>query len=97
MSTVQFIPENDRKYQPMEEIRKQYKGRCVCIVKIDALTTGRVFGGEVFAVGDNVPDLIGATRGLLEDDVYGEAYYPSFKGYGGLSFSSVLQVVEQND
>ena len=81
----------------MEEIREQYKGRCVCIVKINALETGRVFGGEVFAVGDSVPDLIGATRGVLKDASFGEAYYPSFKGYGGLSLSSVLQVVEHND
>jgi hypothetical protein len=97
MSAIQFIDESERKYQPMEEIRAQYKGRCVCIVKMNALETGRVFGGEVFAVGDSVPDLIGATREMTEDESFGEIYYPSFKGYGGLSISSVMQVVEHDD
>jgi hypothetical protein len=97
MSTIKFIDTRDRHYQPIDQIKEKYDGYCVCIVKCDTNKTGWVFGGEVLAVGDSVPALLKATRDITDDEALGLVYYPSFKGFGDISMSNVLQVVEHND
>jgi hypothetical protein len=97
MAPVRFINTNEMKYQPYEEIMAQYEGYCVCIVRCDAKKSGRIFGGEVFAIGNSVSDLLKATLDITEDENMGEVAYPSFKRFGDVSAASVLQVVELHD
>ncbi|MCL2048424.1 MAG: hypothetical protein FWG87_06820 [Defluviitaleaceae bacterium] len=96
MSTVQFTSENERKYQNIEEIREQYNGYCVCLIRCKESRTGRIFGGEVLAYDRSVAELTGATLHLLDNDDIGAVSFEAFTfSYDpSVVYSGILQAVE---
>ncbi|MCL2605331.1 MAG: hypothetical protein FWD90_12705 [Defluviitaleaceae bacterium] len=96
MSTVQFITDSEKKYQPYDEIKEQYSGYVVCLVKCNAKKTGRIFGGEVLAYADSLSPLMRETAMVTRGDDAGVVAYKSFKSFPDVSNSSIY-VVEEYD
>jgi hypothetical protein len=96
MSDVHFVAEDAKKYQPYKEIREQYSGYVVCLVRCNAEKSGRIFGGEVLAYASSLSPLMRAAEEIIDDDSCGHVAYKSFVEFPDVFFSSFNIVEEIN-
>jgi len=90
VADVVFVNEADMKYLPISEVRKQYDGYVVCLVRCNITEYSEVLGGEPFAFSKSLGDLIGATMKLTDGEDTGDVSYETLTGFP----DSPIQVVE---
>jgi hypothetical protein len=80
---------SEPKYQDIKDIKKEYDGYCVCIVRGKG-KPDRLIGGEVIGYGQSVPKLLSALSDRLDREESGLVVFESYKKFSDIS---VIQVI----